>query len=58
MSTLYIAGQWLAGQGEAFNSVDPVTQAVIWSGNGATADQVDSAVQAARQAFPEWAKPW
>ena len=56
MSTLYIAGQWLAGQGEAFNSVNPVTQAVIWSGNGATADQVDSAVQAARQAFPEWAK--
>ncbi|MCK9797599.1 succinylglutamate-semialdehyde dehydrogenase [Pseudomonas sp. MAFF 302030] len=56
MSTLYIAGRWLAGQGEAFNSVNPVTQAVIWSGNGATADQVDSAVQAARQAFPEWAK--
>lgn len=56
MSTLYIAGQWLAGQGEAFTSVNPVTQAVIWSGNGATAAQVESAVQAARQAFPGWAK--
>ena len=56
MSTLYIAGQWLAGQGEAFTSVNPVTQAVIWSGNGATAAQVESAVQAARQAFPAWAK--
>ncbi|NBF08612.1 succinylglutamate-semialdehyde dehydrogenase [Pseudomonas sp. Fl4BN1] len=56
MSTLYIAGQWLAGQGEAFTSLNPVTQAVVWSGNGATAAQVDSAVQAARQAFPAWAK--
>nr|WP_283950322.1 succinylglutamate-semialdehyde dehydrogenase [Pseudomonas piscis] len=56
MSTLYIAGQWLAGQGEAFTSVNPVTQEVIWSGNGATPAQVDSAVQAARQAFPAWAK--
>lgn len=55
MSTLYIDGQWLAGQGEAFTSVNPVTQQVIWSGNGATAAQVDSAVQAARQAFPAWA---
>ncbi|WP_368668888.1 succinylglutamate-semialdehyde dehydrogenase [Pseudomonas sp. Fl5BN2] len=56
MSTLYIAGQWLAGQGEAFTSLNPVTQAVVWSGNGATVAQVDSAVQAARQAFPAWAK--
>ncbi|WP_164823756.1 MULTISPECIES: succinylglutamate-semialdehyde dehydrogenase [unclassified Pseudomonas] len=56
MSTLYIAGQWLAGQGEAFTSVNPVTQEVIWSGNGATPAQVDSAVHAARQAFPAWAK--
>lgn len=56
MNTLYIAGQWLPGQGEAFESLNPVTQQVLWSGNGATVAQVESAVQAARQAFPAWAK--
>lgn len=55
MSTLYIAGNWQAGQGEAFESLNPVTQQVVWSGQGATAAQVDVAVQAARQAFPAWA---
>ncbi len=55
MSTLYIAGNWQAGQGEAFESLNPVTQQVVWSGQSATAAQVDIAVQAARQAFPAWA---
>ncbi len=55
MSTLYIAGAWQAGQGEAFTSLNPVTQRVIWSGQGANAEQVDAAVSAARQAFPAWA---
>ena len=56
MNSLYIAGEWLAGQGEAFQSLNPVTQQVLWSGEGATAAQVESAVQAARQAFPGWAR--
>ena len=56
MSTLYIAGAWLNGQGEAFESLNPVTQQVLWSGCGANAEQVDAAVNAARQAFPAWAK--
>jgi succinylglutamic semialdehyde dehydrogenase len=55
MSTLYIAGNWQAGQGEAFESLNPVTQQVLWSGQGATVAQVDAAVRAARQAFPAWA---
>ncbi|MBM0139783.1 succinylglutamate-semialdehyde dehydrogenase [Pseudomonas cannabina] len=55
MSTLYIAGVWQVGQGEPFNSLNPVTQQTLWSGQGATAEQVEQAVQAARQAFPEWA---
>ncbi|MET0947091.1 MAG: succinylglutamate-semialdehyde dehydrogenase [Pseudomonas sp.] len=55
MSTLYIAGAWQAGQGEAFESLNPVTQQVLWSGQGASAAQVDVAVRAARQAFPAWA---
>ncbi|MDO8402232.1 MAG: aldehyde dehydrogenase family protein, partial [Pseudomonas sp.] len=56
MNSLYIAGEWLAGQGEAFQSLNPVTQQVLWTGEGATAAQVESAVQAARQAFPGWAR--
>jgi succinylglutamic semialdehyde dehydrogenase len=56
MSTLYIAGAWQAGQGERFESLNPVTQHVVWAGQGATAVQVDAAVQAARLAFPAWAK--
>ncbi|KTC53803.1 succinylglutamate-semialdehyde dehydrogenase [Pseudomonas fluorescens ABAC62] len=55
MNSLYIAGSWLAGQGELFESRNPVTQQVLWAGNGATVEQVESAVQAARQAFPTWA---
>lgn len=56
MNSLYIAGEWLAGQGDMFESLNPVTQQVLWSGQGASAAQVESAVQAARQAFPAWAK--
>lgn len=55
MSTLYIAGAWQAGQGEAFESLNPVTQHVLWTGQAATAAQVDAAVRAAREAFPAWA---
>ena len=56
MSTLYIAGAWQNGQGEAFESLNPVTQQVLWAGQGASAEQVDAAVNAARQAFPAWAR--
>lgn len=55
MSTHYIAGQWLAGRGEPLQSLDPVSQAVVWQGRGADAAQVDTAVTAARQAFSAWA---
>ena len=40
-----------AGLGHAFNSVNPANNDVIWQANTATAEQVDSAVNAARQAF-------
>ncbi len=56
MSTHYIAGAWHAGEGEALESLNPVSQAVVWAGRGATAAQVEVAVQAARVAFPAWAK--
>ncbi|WP_263260987.1 succinylglutamate-semialdehyde dehydrogenase [Pseudomonas sp. RIT-PI-S] len=55
MTTLFIGGQWLAGQGEAFQSLDPVSQRVLWDGQGASAQQVEAAVAAAREAFAGWA---
>ncbi len=55
MTTHFIAGNWQAGQGEALQSLDPVSQQVVWQGQGANAEQVDSAVKAARQAFAGWA---
>jgi succinylglutamic semialdehyde dehydrogenase len=55
MSTHYIAGAWHTGQGEALESLNPVSQEVIWQGQAASAAQVDAAVQAARAAFPAWA---
>ncbi len=55
MSTHYIAGQWRPGQGAPLQSLDPVSQAVVWQGQGANAAQVDEAVNAARGAFSLWA---
>ncbi|EJC7017825.1 succinylglutamate-semialdehyde dehydrogenase [Vibrio parahaemolyticus] len=54
--THWIAGEWVQGQGEEFVSLSPYNQEVIWRGNGATAEQVDQAVAAARAAFVEWKK--
>lgn len=56
MSTHFIAGNWQVGQGETVDSLNPVTQAVVWSGRGANASQVEDAVKAARAAFPAWAR--
>jgi len=56
MTTHYIAGNWQAGQGAALQSLNPVSQAVVWEGQGADASQVDAAVRAARQTFPAWAQ--
>jgi succinylglutamic semialdehyde dehydrogenase len=56
MTTHFIAGSWQPGQGEAFTSLNPVTQESIWAGQGASAAQVEAAVQAARAAFPAWAR--
>ncbi|MFT2097427.1 succinylglutamate-semialdehyde dehydrogenase [Marinomonas sp. 2405UD66-6] len=51
----YINGQWLAGEGNAFRSIDPADASQVWQANSATAQQVDSAIHAARDAFPTWA---
>lgn len=53
---LYIGGQWVQGEGERFSSIDPASGVVVWQGAAAGHDQVDSAFQAARRAFPGWAR--
>lgn len=55
MSTHYIAGLWQLGQGDALESLNPVSQQVLWTGREADAAQVEAAVQAAREAFAGWA---
>lgn len=52
--TQWIAGQWLVGQGEPMQSLDPFTGTVVWHGQAATAEQVDQAVLSARQALFSW----
>jgi succinylglutamic semialdehyde dehydrogenase len=51
----YIAGNWLAGTGEAFASKDPATGETLWQGAVAGKPEIDTAVTAARQAGPAWA---
>jgi succinylglutamic semialdehyde dehydrogenase len=55
MTQHWIGGHWLASDGPQFSSRNPVTQAVAWQGNAASASTVDAAVLAARAAFPAWA---
>lgn len=52
--THFIGGHWCEGQGPEFTSVNPANGEVIWRGLGATADQVEQAVSAARAAQLEW----
>ncbi|MEZ8105742.1 succinylglutamate-semialdehyde dehydrogenase [Vibrio clamense] len=52
--TQWIAGEWVAGQGEAMTSLSPFNNDVIWHGDSATPVQVESAVKSARLAFQSW----
>jgi len=52
---LFINGDWVTGAGMAMVSLDPAKNQPVWQGAAATAEQVDGAYQAARQAFFSWA---
>ncbi|MBC7003479.1 succinylglutamate-semialdehyde dehydrogenase [Photobacterium sp. BZF1] len=54
--TQWIAGRWLAGEGQAMQSLNPYTSDVVWQGLSATAEQVEQAVSAARAALVSWRK--
>lgn len=51
----YINGQWQAGGGSLFTSLNPANNEVLWSGAAASADQVNAATLAAREASVSWA---
>jgi succinylglutamic semialdehyde dehydrogenase len=55
MNTQLINNQWQAGQGQAFESINPSNGEIVWHGNGATAEQVNLAIKAARTAHRLWA---
>lgn len=50
----FIDGQWCAGLGHAINSIDPAKKESIWAAQSASAQQIDEAVVAARNAFIPW----
>ena len=52
----YINGQWIAGLGDLFTSVNPAKNVVIWEGKSASSSQVDDAMKAARSAAFDWAQ--
>lgn len=50
----FINGEWLAGTGRSFQSIDPAKKQLVWQGNSASGQQVDQAIMAARAAFIDW----
>ncbi|MDD7805945.1 MAG: succinylglutamate-semialdehyde dehydrogenase [Endozoicomonas sp. (ex Botrylloides leachii)] len=53
--SLFIHGNWQSGRGSSFQSVNPVTQEILWAGTCADGQQVNDAVVSARTALPKWA---
>lgn len=54
MNQQFVGGAWVDGSGATFQSVNPVTQDVVWRGNAAGAAEVEAAISAARGAFEAW----
>lgn len=54
--SLWINGEWIKGQGARREKTNPVSHDVLWQGFDADSAQVEAAYQAARAAFPAWAR--
>ena len=50
----YIDGEWIESKGERIDVVNPVTCETIATVGISTEDEIDSAVQAAKAAYPDW----
>lgn len=53
---LFINGAWQQGHGAAFSKTDPVDNQPLWQANAADGSDVAAACEAARAAFPAWAR--
>ncbi|WP_148252792.1 succinylglutamate-semialdehyde dehydrogenase [Aidingimonas lacisalsi] len=53
---LLVGGNWVDGTAERFAKLDPVSHDELWHGGSAAPEQVAASVNAARQAFPAWAR--
>jgi len=51
----YVNGEWLAGGGAELATIDPSSGARTWTSRESTPEDVARAVQAARDAFEDWA---
>lgn len=51
----FINGEWVAGTGPTFASINPATGEEVLKAHAATSAEVDKAVSAARNAFEGWA---
>ncbi|WP_131781479.1 succinylglutamate-semialdehyde dehydrogenase [Legionella gresilensis] len=51
----YINGTWVTGSGEILTSQNPFDSTDVWQGRQATQDEVNQAVDAAKQALSRWA---
>lgn len=56
LGQLFINGNWIDAHGNQWEKTDPVSQKLIWQGKEATAQDVELACHAARDAFPAWAR--
>ena len=54
--SLWINGEWIKGQGARREKSNPVNHDVLWQGFDADSAQVEAAYEAARAAFPAWAR--
>ena len=50
----YINGQWQKGAGTEFQSINPSSNEVVWTGYNSSEEQIDQAVHAARLAQTLW----
>lgn len=56
LASHFINGEWIQGDGEAMESLNPGSSERIWQGYSANNAQVDAAVASAAQAFPHWSE--
>lgn len=56
LSSHYIDGEWIQGEGSAFHSINPSTLEVFWQGKKATIKEIETAVQKAHQAIAHWSR--